>query len=408
LTATVTGHGFPAKCAAQYLCDPGGWMGRASHGAGQHLAWLAHLAWPAAPVAAAAVAAAATGMRLLAGTRREQQAETARWVEISCPPDAGQDGGAVLWRLLAPRIGAGRIFRRRRTLAWEARATPGGVRLGLWVPPAVPAPAVAAAVQDAWPGARTRIWPAARLPELPGTDMTAIRLRPRAPDWLPVTALDRHPGRHQGPPDTDLLRAVYGTLAGHRSAGTGLAVQILVRPARHSHRLRARAAARRLRGLPAWRLAASRTVLGLADLVAAIDAASPRPSVMSPQVTDPLGPARLRALAAKAAAGPHYEITIRILASGATPAIRRGLVRTVAAGFGLVTLGCPVPADLAARRSWRPAAPARTRWAPGRHWFIACLPEVAAVAHAPAEPARYGIPAAPARRFPPPPEVLAA
>jgi hypothetical protein len=127
LTATVAGHGFPGKCAAQYLCYPGGWMGRAGHATGQHLAWLAHLAWPAAPLAAAAVGAAAAGVRLLAGTRREQQAETAQWVEISCPPDAGQDGGAVLWRLLAPRIGAGRIFR-RRWLSWP------GVRMARFRP----------------------------------------------------------------------------------------------------------------------------------------------------------------------------------------------------------------------------------------------------------------------------------
>ncbi len=130
--------------------------------------------------------------------------------------------------------------------------------------------------------------------------------------------------------------------------------------------------------------------------------------MIPPLLTDPLGHAKLRALAAKAAAGPHFEITIRIMASGATPAIRRGLTRSVVSAFGLVTLGAPVPADLAARRVWLPARPARTRWAPRRHWFAACLPEVAAIASVPAEPARYGIPAAPARRFPPPPEVLAA
>jgi len=88
LTALTTGHGFPGKCSGQYLCDPGGWLGRLGHGAGQHLAWLAHLAWPAAPLAAAAVAAAASGLRLLAGRRREKQAASAWRVEISCPPDS--------------------------------------------------------------------------------------------------------------------------------------------------------------------------------------------------------------------------------------------------------------------------------------------------------------------------------
>ncbi len=195
MTAAHIGHRFPGGCAAHLLCDPGGWAGRLGHAAGGDAAWLAHLAWPAGPLAAAGVAAVTAAGRLVLAARRDRLAGAAQWVEIACPPQAGADGGEVLWRLLAPRIGAGRVFRRRRTIAWEARATPAGVRAGLWVPATVPAAAVAAAVRDAWPGTQARAWPAAALPAMPGRDLTVLRLRPRGPDWLPVCPWASQPAR---------------------------------------------------------------------------------------------------------------------------------------------------------------------------------------------------------------------
>ena len=336
----------------------------------------------------------------------------AQWVGISCPPEVSPYGSAALWRLVAPRLGCGRVLRRRRTVAWELRATPAGVRAAVWVPPGVPAAAVAAAVGDAWPGAQAGTRAAGDVPAAPvPARVTAVRLRPSVPGWLPVGPVDRPHRQRALPEEADLLRVVFAALSGCRSAEVSAGVQILVRPARRRHARRSAAALRRLRGLrglPRRPWLARRAPLALFDLVTGAEVAVPRRAVIYPQIADPLGPARLHALAAKAAAGPHFDVAVRILASGGSRAGRRALVRAVAAGFGLVTGDAPVPADLAARRLWRPARQLRTRCAPRRHWFTASLPEVAALAGLPAQPARYGLVIAAARRFPPPPEVLAA
>lgn len=78
------------------------------------------------------------------------------------------------------------------------------------------------------------------------------------------------------------------------------------------------------------------------------------------------------------------------------------------AGFDLVTLGAPIPVDLIARPLFLPAERLAGRYVPRRHWFLVSLPEIATLANLPARPAGYGLRVATARRFPPPPEALAA
>ena len=58
---------------------------------------------------------------------------------------------------------------------------------------------------------------------------------------------------------------------------------------------------------------------------------------------------------------------------------------------------------LVARRVVRPGSAIGNRML--RHGFLCSLPELAALAHLPAEPAGYGLPSAPARTVAPPPEV---
>ncbi|MGH9019359.1 MAG: hypothetical protein ACRDY1_16550, partial [Acidimicrobiales bacterium] len=63
-------------------------------------------------------------------------------------------------------------------------------------------------------------------------------------------------------------------------------------------------------------------------------------------------------------------------------------------------------AHLVARRLWWPS-----RVLAGhrlRRGFLASLPELAGLAHLPADPARYGLPVAPARTVTPPPETTGA
>jgi hypothetical protein len=409
LTTAIAGkHGFPAGCASSFLCDPGGQYSKLSHTLLRVLAEFAGMARYVALVAIVILAVVVVTAGRLRAMHRAQLARQARWIEICCPADVSATGGAVLWRLLATRLASGRIVRRRHRIGWELRATPAGVRIGLWVPPGVSAAAVAAAISEAWPGAQARTMSAMPARTAQPAQFAAIRLRPAAPDWLPICSLDRPLSRRELPLDADLLRVVFAALSECRSADISLGVQIVVRLTGRGHMRRSTAAMRRLRGLPPTLGLARRTPFAFFDLVTGTELAASRRAVISPQLAHPLGQVRLRALAAKAAAGPHFEVAVRVIASGGTPAVRRDLMYSVASGFGLVTLDAPVAVDLAVRRIWFPAGQIDTRYAPGRHRFTASLPEIAALARLPAEPARYGLKIAAARRIPPPPEVLAA
>jgi hypothetical protein len=377
-----------------------------------HSLWslLGHLgaAWPVLLPVAAVVVAAVFAAGRVAARHHVTVASQGHWVEISCPAEANSDGAAVLWRLLARRLVSGRFSMRRRVIAWELHAGPAGIRAGLWGPRDVSSAAVVAAVSDAWPGAQAHGGSSGKLPALPQSPLTAVRLRPAAPDWLPVTAVDRLASRRAYPHEADVLRAVFGSLAACRAVGGYMTVQVLVRRASKRRERRAGAALRHLRGLPPKRGIVRGAVLGFLDFVTGTDRSQPQRSPLSPQMTDPLGLAQVHALAAKAAARPHFEVSVRIAATAGTVAKRRDLAGAVVAGFDLTTLGAPIPADLVARRLFFPAERLAGRYASRRHWFLASLPEVAVLANLPARPASYGLKVATARRFPPPPEALAA
>ncbi|HXR54616.1 MAG TPA: hypothetical protein VN793_06165, partial [Acidimicrobiales bacterium] len=138
----------------------------------------------------------------------------------------------------------------------------------------------------------------------------------------------------------------------------------------------------------------------------ALDLLHDRPrSGRSSASVDPLFLADVRDITAKVTATPHFEVAIRYAVSSPPGAprhdgrrSRRARDRQIAAALGLYA----GRNHLVARRLACPGDVTNRRL---RHGFLLSVPELAALAHLPTEPAGYGLPAAPARTVAPPPEV---
>ena len=362
---------------ARWLAHPGATEARIAHHLAHTLAGLAHF-WPLA--AAAGVVAA--GWWLAAAATRAWQGRHGRWVAIAPPAEPDPAGGTALWRMLAPLLAARRSLTGvRPPVAFECHAGPDGLRIGLWVSATLPLDSVAGAVESAWPGARAELTAPPALPA--GARVSGGRARLAVPDWLPIGT------DHSGDP----LRGLLGALAAVE--GGSAIFQVLARPAPGRLVARAhRAAWARRRGQPTTR--AGR----------ALDLVHRHPSTTGVGgAPGPLALADVRDITAKVTAAPHFVVAIRYGLTGPpgprrqARRWRRAKAREIAAGLGLYA----GRNHLVARRLARGGRGVACRQL--RSGFLCSLPELAALAHLPAEPAAYGLSAAPARHVAPPAEV---
>lgn len=288
-----------------------------------------------------------------------------------------------------------------RHLAVEFLADATGMRVGVWVPPALSARSVAEAIVRCWPGSRatiTRTPPTVTDGETAGR-VTAVHVVPRGGGWAPLLdathTARRQPGSAAG--EVDPLHSVLAELA-ERGQGEAACAQLIV-----SHG-RTRTASTQRRDRPLW----ARALLGLVRLpfvvlLAAADAlltrgtSRPRTATTPTNSTpeDPAVVARRKAVEAKQAHGPHLHATLRLaISSPASRGLRRRAVNAIVNGYDLTA----PEASLATRRVHHPARRLSDREAGrARDRFLITLDEAAALWHLPDEPAQYGITDATAR-----------
>jgi hypothetical protein len=396
---TASGPGGPLT---RYLTDPGGTAARLAR-------LLLHILTAWGPVAGPVLAATAAGVT--AGRwqlrRRQQQAYTshARQVTVLAPPQADPAGAQALWGhltgLLRPAWARWRYGQPH--LGWEytwAGGPGGGMTISIWVPGVIPPGLVERAVEAAWPGAHAVTAPAA--PAIPGQVLaTGGTLRLARPEILPL--------RTDLP--SDPLRALAGAAAA-LGDGEHAVLQVLARPVTGGRLRRARRAARRLRGGQAPRLSSR-----LLDLATPGGTGTPRRAAPA---ADPERAADIRAATAKMAA-LQWDAQIRYLTATTTTAAGReagwrerlrarparvqamARLRGLAHGLASATALYAGPNWLARRRLHRPAAKINARVF--RRGCLLSVPELAALAKLPGDPALPGLSQAGARSVPPPPGI---
>jgi hypothetical protein len=350
---------------------------------------LHHWAPVAAPVLAAAVIAVTGGRAWLLRYRHARLACDARLVTVLPPPEVDPDGGQALWSNLTGLLRPPwqRLRDGQPHLAYEYAWSPAGVRISLWVPGTIPPGLIERAAEAAWPGARTQVAPAAA-PIASGSQVEAGKLRLSRPDHYPLRT------GH----DADPLRALLG--AGAVVADTESAlVQVLARPVTGRRLLLARRAAAQLRGGRPVRLAGR-----LLDLLTPGPAAPARPQAASQAF--PERAAEIRAILDKAA-HPRWAVAIRYAVATTSdvtsdPAARqrlRGRAHALASAYALYT----GHNQLVRRRLRHPASALAIRRL-GRGQLLS-VPELAALAHLPLDPAVPGLARAGARAVVPPPGI---
>ncbi|MGD1056218.1 MAG: DUF87 domain-containing protein [Solirubrobacteraceae bacterium] len=340
---------------------------------------LAHHALPVAervgPILLLLLAGIGVARVLIGRVRGRRLAAGARLVRIGVPPEVKPQGALLLWSalhdLLRPNVT--RLFAGQPHLAWEISASEAGTVFRLWVPSVIPASLIVRAITAAWPGASTTIEPADE--PNPSKTTVASELVIAGRDWF---ALDSSM-------DPDPLRVILGQLSGMEGGQRAL-VQILARPATGRERSRLRSAARRLRaGVPTGRAARVLEVL------------SPRPPSRPTTTLDPTIPPDVRDVLDKSAQ-PLYRCLIRVAVCGPSHAAPAGRLNAVVGGFA------PYEGRVGLRRRGVRRAQAKLsyRWL-GRRAFTVSTPELAALAHLPADMAIPGLVRASAREISSPP-----
>ncbi len=338
---------------------------------------------------AAAVIAAAAGRAWLLRRRHARLARDARLVTLLPPPEVDPAGGQALWSNLTGLLRPPwrRLLDGQPHLAFEYAWSPAGVRISLWVPGTIPPGLIERAAEAAWPGTRTQVTPAAP-PIAAGACAEAGQLRLSRPDHYPL----------RSDHDADPLRALFAAGA-VLAAGDSALVQVLARPVTGRRLLLARRAAAQLRGGQPARLMSQ-----LLDLLTPGPAAPARPQAASQAYPDRA--AEIRAILDKAA-HPRWAVAIRYaVATAATgapvppPRQRlRGRAHALASAFALYT----GHNQLVRRRLRRPASALNARRL-GRGQLLS-VPELAAIAHLPLDPAVPGLARAGARVVVPPPGI---
>ena len=391
----------PGGPAGRYLANPGGYT---AHLARLLLAALAHYGPAAGPLLAAAVTAVIAGRAWLRRRQHAAFAQAARQVTVLAPPQACPAGAAALWGHLGGllRPAWARWRHGQPHLGWEytwAGGTAAAMTIRLWVPGTLPPGLIERAVEAAWPGAHTVTAPAG--PPLPPGAVTAGgTLRLARPDILPLST-----GHDPEAP----LRALAGAAAG-LADGEHAVLQVLARPVTGARLRNARRAARRQRAGQSARLASR-----------LLDLASPGHGPRRTRAAgrpDPELAAEIRETTAKLA-GPQWETLIRYAVAATAPAQARdgasrrdrraaaaqqaarlrGLAHALASATALLT----GRNWLARRRLRRPAAAIGSRRLP--RGDLLSVPELAAIARLPADPALPGLARAGARAVPPPPAI---
>jgi hypothetical protein len=362
--------------------------------------WLGH-AWPVLAGAGVLAAVLAGLVWVALWRRRSVEARAGRWLEVVPPPLPAAAGGEAFWRLVATvqeRVAGRRGWGRGRAVVGvELLARRGRLRVGLWLPAAVAVAAVGDAVGLAWSGAQARPRP---VPVPPAGPVAVRWARPAGSDALPVTDPTPRRARPDPRPDreVDPLRGVFAGMAQAAAAGQWAVVQVLARPA---SRRRVRAAAGQAR--PGARLVSGprRVVLDVLDLITPGPAAPTGGGTAAGWSGDPLAADRARAVAGKAAAGPHWEIAVTVAVAGADRGPAGQRAGQIGAGLALLSDA----ARLSCRRRRFGAGRLASRLPRRSGWWLACLPELAALAHLPYAPGRAGVQAAAGRQVPPPPQL---
>ncbi|MHB1927827.1 MAG: type IV secretory system conjugative DNA transfer family protein [Acidimicrobiales bacterium] len=366
----------------RFLAHPGA----TTHAVVAHLAhWAAAAAVHAGPVVAAVVVLAVAARLALARRHARLQAAGARLIVVACPPEVETTGAEGFWSNLVALLRPAwrRLLDGQPHLAFELTWSTAGLQVAIWVPGTVPPGLVERAVEAAWPAARTTV--VEPTPPIPlDAQATGGSLRLADAEWYPLRA--EHPA--------DPLRALL-TAAADLAAGETAAVQILARPVTGRRLARAHRAAAALRsGRPTSRLAR------LLDLV------TPGPATPVARIVDPAVTGDVRAILEKAAS-PSWAVAVRyaVATTDARRAARprlRGRAHALASAFALFS----GRNRLARRRLRRPAQVLDSRRL-GRGDLYS-VPELAAVAHLPADVVVPGLARAGARSVAPPPAIPAA
>jgi hypothetical protein len=392
----------PGGPAGRYLIHPGAFTARLAH---LLFALLQCYGPVAGPLLAAVVAAVLAGRQWLHRRQHAAFAAAARTVTVLAPPQAGPGGADVLWGHLTGllRPPRARLWHGQPHLGWEYTWTGGyaaGLAIRLWVPGTIPPGMIERAIEAAWPGAHTITAPAtAPLPS--GALAAGGTLRLARPEILPLGTGDD--------PDAP-LRALAGAAAG-LGDGEHAIVQVLARPVTGARLRRAGRAARQQRAAQPVRLTSR--LLDLASPGGHASSGSRRAASRS----DPELAAEIRAATGKLAS-PQWETLIRYaVATTATQipggagrwqaraatarqtARLRGLAHALASATALYT----GRNWLARRRLRHPAAAISSRRL--RCGDLLSVPELAAIARLPSDPALPGLARAGARAVPPPPAI---
>lgn len=351
-----------------------------------------------AEIAVGVCVAGVVAVLLLRRAAHAAAARNGHWLRIDPPAQPSTDGGAAFWRQIAPLLTSqGTLAGTRPPVTLEWIAEVGRLRVGLWCSRTVGCGAVSEAVQTAWPGAHlTTTDPPTLLPgrgDGPRVRVSCSRVRLALPQWHPFGGSEPWAGGHGDLMRADPLRGLLAALAAPPAQGRAV-LQVLVRPATGRTQRRARHAA------IAFRTGAPTRTGSLSWL---------RPGPTGPTsgaTADPIALADARAITGKLTDAPLFQAEVRIAVI--TPAGRTGRrartawLRHVASALGLYS-GRQRLLLIRAQR----VRVAMNHRQPGRG-FLASLHEIAALAHLPAEPSRYGMSLAPARAVAAPADLASA
>lgn len=347
---------LPHGPLARFLANPADSLHAFEHS-------LGHVALVAGEIALHVVVVMAALAVVIVVVRRvllRNRTDAGSYVELLVPPEVDPDGAVVFWRRVHAVISGRRLLGGRAHVVFEMAGTPAGVRIGLWAPPGVSTAALAKAAGTAWPG----VMAVTASPQRP---LSAGRVagglvRLAAPEWFGLSA--------DGNPEP--LRGIIAEVADCADAESAV-VQVIVRAASGRRLRRAHRAALALR--------AGRPTSGLAR---ALDGWKTKPAGIT-GAGDPMRSADVRAITAKLADSPGWEVTVRYGVAGPDSSGRHGRrrLRARARGIGQAF-------GVYAGRNW--LRPARLRHSatvlaerrPGRGQLMGTS-ELAALAYLPTE-----------------------